>query len=238
MQCGLHKLFINDKAVAPEEEVEEKVDGKTIRVINPAYKEWFASDQQVLGFLFSSLSSTILSQVATAKTAHQAWQAIQEMFASHTRARTVNVRLALATTKKEDMMISQYYSKMKSLGDEMAAAWKPLEDEEMTSYILNGLDPEYNPLVSALVTRVEPISMTELYSQLLSFETRLEIQQGGSSSSANSAQKGGHGGAPRGGYDGYGRGCNGGRGRGQGGRGRGPQQQQRQSGSNQQQQQR
>lgn len=179
--------FINGKTVTPEEEVDDKVDDKVVRVSNPAYEEWFALDQQVLGFLFSSLSSNILSQVATAKAAAQAWQAIQEMFASHTRARTVNVRLALATTKKEDMTISRYYSKMKSLGDEMAAAGKPLEDEQMTSYILNGLDPEYSPLVSALVNRVEPISMTELYSQLLSFETRLEIQQGGSSSSANSA---------------------------------------------------
>lgn len=85
---------------------------------------------------------------------------------------------------------------MKGLGDEMAAAGKAFEDEEMMCYILNDLDPDFNPLVSALVTRVEPISLSELYSQLLRFETRLELQQGGSgsSSSVNATGKGGHGG--------------------------------------------
>ena len=69
------------------------------------------------------------------------------------------------------MSINEYYSKMKTLGDEMAAAGKPLDDEEMVAYIINGLDVEFNPVTSALITRVEPITMSELFSQLLSFET-------------------------------------------------------------------
>ena len=85
-------------------------------------------------------------------------------------------------------MVAQYYGKMKGLIDEMAAAGKPLDNEELVMYICNGLDTEYNSLVSALVTRLEHIAPSELYSQLLSFETRLELQLGsGSSPSANSA---------------------------------------------------
>ncbi|XP_039806489.1 uncharacterized mitochondrial protein AtMg00810-like [Panicum virgatum] len=60
----------------------------------------------VLGFLFSSLSKEILAQVASVKTAAEAWKVIGDMFASHTRAPTVNVRLALATTKKDNMTIA------------------------------------------------------------------------------------------------------------------------------------
>lgn len=188
-----------------------------------------SSDQQVLGFLLTSLSKDILAQVASAKTAAQAWKAIEDMFASHTRARTVNIRLALATTKKENMTVSQYYGKMKGFGDEMAAAGKPIDDEEMVAFILNGLNPDYNPLTSALVTRVEPISLPELYSQMLSFETRLELQQGGGSpSSVNSAGRGGRGNGyqmrnsggqqNRGGRNGSGHGAPGARGRGHQGR--------------------
>lgn len=223
--------FITGKAIAPDHEVDEKLaDGKMARVSNPAYQEWYASDQQVLGFLFSSLTRGILAQVA-AKTVAEAWTAISDMFASHTRARTVYVRLALATTKKEAMTISRYYVKMKALGDEMAASGKPLDDEELVSYIINGLDHEYNPVTSALLTRVEPISLSELYSQLLSFETRLELQQGGSSSSSvNSAGRGNRSSGQqrgRGGRSGFGHGSGSGRGRGQQGRSNYSNQQQR-----------
>jgi hypothetical protein len=64
---------------------------------------------------------------------------------------------------------------MKMLTDEMELAGKKLDDEELCSYILAGLDYEYNSLVSSIATRIEPITMGELYSQLLSFETRLEL---------------------------------------------------------------
>jgi len=169
-----------------------------------------------------SVSKDVLTRIADATTAAEAWKSIGEMHASQSRARSVNVRLALATTKKESMSITEYYSKMKGLGDEMAAAGKPLDDEEMVGYIINGLDAEFNPVTSALITRVEPITMPELFSQLLSFETRLDLQQGGSSSSANLASRG------RGGM--RGRGNNRGRGHNssRGGRGRGGASQQQQ----------
>jgi uncharacterized membrane protein YgcG len=213
--------YVNGKVVAPPEEIDEKKgdvnNGAPVKVSNPAYEEWFATDQQVLGFLLTSLSRDILAQVATARTSAEAWKTITDMFTSHTRACTTNVRLALATTKKDNMTVAQYYGKMKGLTDEMVAAGKPL-------------DIEYNSLVSALVTRLEPIAPSELYSQLLSFETRLELQLGsGSSSSANSAGRGGRGGGQqRGGFN-HGRGGWFNPGRGSGGRRPGQQQPPRQN---------
>lgn len=97
---------LNGKTVAPATQIEaeqKKEDDKAkakIKIDNPAYEEWFAVDQQVLGFLFSSLSREILSQVATATTAAEAWTMIQEMFNSRTRARSLNVLLSLTSTRK------------------------------------------------------------------------------------------------------------------------------------------
>jgi len=59
---------------------------------------------------------------------------------------------------------------MKGLVDEMASAGHRLEDEELICYILTGLDMEYNLVVSAVAARVEPISVGELYMQLVTFE--------------------------------------------------------------------
>jgi hypothetical protein len=64
---------------------------------------------------------------------------------------------------------------MKTLADDVAFAGKKLDDEELCSYIFVGLDYQYNSLVSYVVARVEPITLGELYSQLLSFETRLDL---------------------------------------------------------------
>jgi hypothetical protein len=64
---------------------------------------------------------------------------------------------------------------MKSFANDMDANRKKLDDEELSSYVLASLDYEYNSLVSSIAARVEPITFAELYSQLLAFETRLDL---------------------------------------------------------------
>jgi hypothetical protein len=86
--------------------------------------------------------------------------------------------MALATTQKGSSSTAEYVSKMKTLADEMTSAEKKLDDEELVSYILAGLDYEYNSLVSSVAAHVEPVTLGEMYSQLLAFETHLDLQNG------------------------------------------------------------
>ena len=58
--------------------------------------------------------------------------------------------MALVAAQKGSFSISEYFTKMKTLADDMASAGKRLDDEEIASYILAGLDVEYNPVVSAV----------------------------------------------------------------------------------------
>lgn len=93
---------------------------------------------------------------------------------------------------------------MKNLADNMTIASKSIEDEELVSYILVGLDLDYNPVTSAVAVRVDPISVADLLKQLISFESRFEIYLQGtqgaqSHSSVNAAARGGRGGFGRGG---------------------------------------
>jgi hypothetical protein len=147
------------------------VDGKNMKIANPAYETWAAQDQHVLSFLLSSLSKDILPQVTAQPIVAAAWREIEGMFSSQTRARIVNTRIVLSTTKKGDMTMVGYFAKMRQLGDEMAAAGRRLDDDELIKYILASLDYDYNPAVSAVLVRPEPISLSELYSNLLAFET-------------------------------------------------------------------
>lgn len=199
--------YLTGKAIKPAAEIDGK-DGD--KISNPVYEDWLASDQQVLSFLLSSVSKEILAQIATKKSAAEAWTVIEMMFASKTRARAVNTWLALATAQKGSSTVTEYVAKMRTLGDEMAAAGRPLEDEELVEYILTGLDDEYDSVVSSILAQSEPVSMSELYSQLLAFETRLELRNNNNNNSfgcsANAANQRGHGGPGR-----FGRGARGGR---------------------------
>ena len=120
----------------------------------------------------------ILTQVASLDTSAKVWAAITNMFSTQSRAWLTNLRIVLTNSQKGSMTTVAYFTKMKKLADDLASAGKPLEDEELVSYLLAGLDIDYNPLVSSIVTCSETTSVSDLYSQMESYDNRLEIFQG------------------------------------------------------------
>jgi len=167
-------------------------DDKKQIVANPAYELWVAKDQQVLGYLLNSLTKDALAQVANLTTASAAWKALETRFAAHSRARVSNLRMQLTNTKKGAMTSIAYFNKMTALAEELAAAGKKVDDDEMVTNILNGLDYEYNPFVSSMLGRSDPITLSDLLSQLLAYDLRLEMYQGDGQyqSSINAAGRG------------------------------------------------
>jgi hypothetical protein len=79
----------------------------------------------------------------------------------------VNTHPALATIRKGNMTIAEYVGKMQSLGHQMVAASRPLEEEELVEYILTGLDEDFNPIMSALIARKEKATIVKLISSYL-----------------------------------------------------------------------
>jgi hypothetical protein len=130
----------------------------------------------------------------------------EHMFSSQMRARSVNTCVQLVTTQKGRMMNAEYVNKMRSLADEMVVVERILEEDELVEYILTDLSHEYDPIVSAVIAKTGTMSVSELYAQLLAFETRLTLMgaQEGGGSSMNAVNRGrgrgSHGGFGRGGY--------------------------------------
>lgn len=164
------RLSSADGSATPEYLPKKTDDDKEPQVENPDYAVWIAKDQEVLSYLLTSLSKEILGRISSEVTAAKAWAAIESMFVSQSRARVIATRMALATVSKGSSTISEYFAKVKGLADDMASAGRKIEDEELVSYILTGLDLDYDPVVSAVAARVEPISVNELYTQLISHE--------------------------------------------------------------------
>jgi hypothetical protein len=63
------------------------------------------------------------------------------MFASQSRTRIIHLRsMLLGTHKGDSTSCAAYYAKMKGFTDEIATVGKHLDDEEVITYILVGLD--------------------------------------------------------------------------------------------------
>jgi hypothetical protein len=72
------------------------------------------------------------------------------------------------------MSITEYFQKFTKLVDTLAAIAKPLDEDDITSFLLGGLNSDYDSFVTSVTTQVDPISIDDLYSHLLAHEARLE----------------------------------------------------------------
>jgi hypothetical protein len=90
-----------------------------------------------------------------------------------------------------------FYNKVKALADTLASIGQPLIDFEFNSYIVNGLEEDYDGLVEIINERANtnPLMAHEVYSRLVLTEQRIEARHAnrsrGHSSSANAASRGG-----------------------------------------------
>ena len=90
---------------------------------------------------------------------------------------------------------------MLALFDELPTAGEPIGEDELISFIVAGLDMEYQPIISALDVRTEPITVDALFSMVANFDQWVELFHGsgagGFKSSANLAARN-HGGGGKG----------------------------------------
>jgi hypothetical protein len=114
--------------------------------------------------------------VATCTHVTDVWRELSKLYSSQALVCTVNTHIALATIKKHRLSAAEYYGKMRSLADDMASIDMPSLDDELVSSILAGLDEDYNSVYTVVTTRIDPITPSELYAQLLGFEKHLQLQ--------------------------------------------------------------
>jgi hypothetical protein len=82
---------------------------------------------------------------------------------------------------------------VKIAADTLASIGQPLRATEFVSFVLNGLDQEYDGLVEAIEGCEVPISERDLYARLMSMEQRIEARRATdvyTESTANAASHG------------------------------------------------
>jgi hypothetical protein len=196
--------FLDGSTPAPEKVLKTTdASGKEVTLPNPEYSKWISLDQSVLGYLVRNKSREVLTQMVGLTTTKEVWKAVLKMFSSQSKAHVVHLRTQLNQTRKENKTAVVYFNQIKTLADEMAVAGKPLDNDDVISYVLVGLEDEtFNGFVAAITALIKAekfTSLSDLYAQLISYEARLEDQNPTGDSSVNAATRGGQSGGYRGG---------------------------------------
>jgi hypothetical protein len=139
--------FLDGTEKEPPKTISKKVDTSIVIEPNPAYDRWVTQDQSVMGYIFVSLSREVLTGVSTMTTSAEVWATLANMYVSRMCARSIQTRIALATTKKGMQVVAEYYSKMRGFAYELATSGHPLGAEEFVSYLLAEHGVDFDPMV-------------------------------------------------------------------------------------------
>lgn len=126
------------------------------------------------GFSLPSLRALLHKSLIVQHLMTSGRQSIQQVYASESMARMLELRLQLQTTKKGGMSCTDYLQKMRSIADQLRSIGSPVSDHDLLLYALSGLGPEYDPFVLTGTSRSEGISFKDLHGLLLSHEFGLE----------------------------------------------------------------
>jgi hypothetical protein len=162
-------------------------DGK--EVLNTAYSIWQKKDQYVLSWINVHLSESVLSTIYGLQTSHQVWTSLATKFASSTRSHVSHLKRQLQTLKQGSKTCSEYLKNAKSWSNQLAAIGKPIDDEDLISYIISGLNPSFNAFVTvfSMTSKDKESSFSDFQDELLSHEMLLNQQQEVSSDGSNFA---------------------------------------------------
>jgi hypothetical protein len=86
------------------------------------------------------------------------------------KALIVQICVELATLKKRDLSTVDFFRKITGLATKLTAADAPLLDEEVLAYMLAGLPATYDPFITLMMTKTEPLSLDTVFAHLVAFE--------------------------------------------------------------------
>ncbi|KAG6755697.1 hypothetical protein POTOM_041530 [Populus tomentosa] len=131
-------------------------------------------DQLLLNAILGSLSPTIMPFIAQAHTSSEAWTILANTYVKPSRGRIKQVKNQFKHITKGSMGVSKFLQTIKARADELATLGAPVDAEDLSDQILEGLGDDYKELTRAVQARDNPISFYELHEKLLNFEASLQ----------------------------------------------------------------
>lgn len=132
--------------------------------------------QLLLGWIYSTITPSVLPQVTSYLTSFQVWAALTSIFNVKSKTCILQVKNRLTNLKKENRLVEAYIMELTRLAEEVREAGVPLDDGELTLIVLNGLDVSYDVFITAQTARAYDIMFAAFQGLLLTHEERYSKQ--------------------------------------------------------------
>lgn len=129
--------------------------------VNESDSHAVKQDQLLLGWLFSALSPSILSQVAAYVTSYDVWKALQNLYNTKSRSHELHLQNELSYLKKGGLLVDQYLAIISKKVDEVRDVGIVMDDEEIALFALNELHSLYDAFVTAIIATSRDISFSK-----------------------------------------------------------------------------
>ena len=129
------------------------------------------ADQKALACIGLAVKDHHLPTLATCSNARAAWTALETTYKAKSIAQRLQLKRQLNTLKKgpgEPVVL--YVARAKALRDQMAAAGRVVQDEEISTSVLAGLPSDYDILATVLETSDMKLDLDMLLGKLLTVE--------------------------------------------------------------------
>lgn len=147
-----------------------------------ALERYSRKDRKALAEIMLGVKAQHLPTLAEAKTARQAWDALEEAFQSMTSARKVQLTRELATLRMgEGEALMAYIAQDKTLRAELAGAGHPVGEDTAVTHVLADLRRVHKTITTVLLAA----GVSLLWNQLIPALLPVEVEQ------KEAAQKGG-----------------------------------------------
>jgi len=111
-----------------------------------AHTLWIRQDQLRLNAILGSLSPTIISFIAQAQTSKKVWTILANTYAKPSRGRIKKLKNQFKQITKGSIGVSKFLHIIKARADELAILGAPIDIEDFSEIILEGLGAEYKEL--------------------------------------------------------------------------------------------
>jgi hypothetical protein len=129
-----------------------------VTTANPAYQTWRRQDRLIYGALLTTLSNEVASLVSQTKTSQDLWTLLKNTYAKASRSHLKQLKERLWKASKGTQSITTYMHSLKQTGDLLASLGSPISVEDMTDYILCGLDDGYRAVIDVVNARDNSIT--------------------------------------------------------------------------------
>ena len=164
--------FLLGTHIKPDEYIIDPANPQAV-LQNPDHVSWIRLDQFLMSWLFSSISRANVWPCRPLQVIRRSVNNLEQLFSTKSKARVLQLRLLLQTTKKGTRSIEDYILKMKNIASSLMAAGQSISDDELILYILGSLRSEFESVIVNLTSR-DSVSLQEVQYILQTHEMRLE----------------------------------------------------------------